>query len=195
MDTSSDQIPPYFAVGKRVLVRGYEKFGARTIVAHYPDIQGGVKLDQPVDGIYVSWNIEELLPFINTKLDYRRPTCRSPQGQYVSLTCPEIPDPHPAKKDPQWSGVAPLKVEIHLVWFDRMGWYYSIQVEALRFEKGRIASKDGFVIERDFSPCSWTRGNEVGLCALKAEQRAAEICQQVGFVPPPLAPYEIAKQY
>ena len=58
-------VPPQFAVGKKVYVRGHHICGQRTIVRHYPDIDGGVRLDQPVpaNDIYVSWNIDALVPW------------------------------------------------------------------------------------------------------------------------------------
>lgn len=56
-------IPPEFAVGKKVYVRGHKREGSRTIASHYPNIEGGVRLDEPVDGIFRSWNIEELVPW------------------------------------------------------------------------------------------------------------------------------------
>jgi len=54
-------IPPEFAVGRQVLVRGHEREGVRTITTHYSDIDGGVRLDQPIDGIFRSWNIDALI--------------------------------------------------------------------------------------------------------------------------------------
>lgn len=54
-------LPPEYAIGKQVLVRGYEHEGLRTITTHYSDIEGGLRLDQPVDGIFRSWNIDSLI--------------------------------------------------------------------------------------------------------------------------------------
>ena len=56
-------IPPRFAVGQKVWVRGHHREGPRTIVRHYDNIDGGVRLDEPVDGIFVSWNIDALVPW------------------------------------------------------------------------------------------------------------------------------------
>lgn len=55
-------IPSAFAVGKKVLVKGHTKEGLRTIAAHYADIEGGVRLDESIDGIFRSWNIDALIP-------------------------------------------------------------------------------------------------------------------------------------
>jgi hypothetical protein len=49
-------------IGKRVRVDGYYKEGIRKIRGlmgqrTYP---GGVTLDRPIDGIFVSWNVDEL---------------------------------------------------------------------------------------------------------------------------------------
>lgn len=65
MTREVNPIPPQFAVGKQVYVRGHHISGPRTIVRHYANIDGGVRLDQPVpaNDIFVSWNIEELVPW------------------------------------------------------------------------------------------------------------------------------------
>lgn len=57
-------IPPEFDIGKQVYVKGHEDSGKRTIVQHYPSIDGGVRLNAPVPtgDIFVSWNIDALIP-------------------------------------------------------------------------------------------------------------------------------------
>lgn len=49
-----------FRPGTRVEVRRHLKAGARTVVRVYTDIDGGRRLDQPVDG-FASWNVSDLM--------------------------------------------------------------------------------------------------------------------------------------
>lgn len=48
-----------FKAGVRVVVKGYEREGVRTVERVYLDIDGGRRLDKPVDG-FVSWNVAHL---------------------------------------------------------------------------------------------------------------------------------------
>jgi hypothetical protein len=47
-------------VGDTVLVAGYTRYGVRRIDALLTTIVGGVRLDQPIDGLR-SWNEDELI--------------------------------------------------------------------------------------------------------------------------------------
>ena len=48
-----------FKPGMRVVVKAYPRAGVRRVDLIYTDIDGGRRLDQPVDG-YVSWNVCDL---------------------------------------------------------------------------------------------------------------------------------------
>ncbi len=48
-----------FKAGSRVFVKGHERRGPRMVECVYSDIDGGRRLDKPVDG-FVSWNITDL---------------------------------------------------------------------------------------------------------------------------------------
>lgn len=54
---------PQWAVGRQVLVRGHEREGLRTITQHMNQerYDGGVRLHEPIDGIFRSWNIDALI--------------------------------------------------------------------------------------------------------------------------------------
>jgi len=86
-------IPPQFAVGKKVKVKGHLRAGARTIAAHYPNIDGGVRLDEPVDGIFVSWNIDalisedelELTAAYNKALQIQETLAKEVEGHFMPL--------------------------------------------------------------------------------------------------------------
>jgi len=48
-----------FKAGRRVVVKRHEREGVRIVERVYSDIDGGRRLDRPVDG-FVSWNVTDL---------------------------------------------------------------------------------------------------------------------------------------
>jgi hypothetical protein len=61
MDTETPDL--HLRVGDEVLVRGHEREGTRIVKALYNQerMPGGVILDKRVDGLFVSWNEDELI--------------------------------------------------------------------------------------------------------------------------------------
>jgi hypothetical protein len=49
----------WFKPGTRVRVKGHLRAGVRVVDLIYSDIEGGRRLDAPVDG-FVSWNVSDL---------------------------------------------------------------------------------------------------------------------------------------
>lgn len=49
-----------YKAGSRVVVKGFKKEGERLVEMVYSDVDGGRRLDRPVDG-FVSWNVDDLV--------------------------------------------------------------------------------------------------------------------------------------
>lgn len=127
------------------------------------------------------------MPKMRTEVPYQRPSIHSKYGHYY---CGLIWTP---------KNFISCHIKIDLVWFNRMGWYHSVNLEShwdmytddhARCPPGRN------VLEFDHEPgesSMWTSGEMLPLCAKDADTVARQMIEARGLVMPKLPPYVLYK--
>lgn len=123
------------------------------------------------------------VPKMRTSVVPQRPSIHSPHGQYLSKTFWYPP------------GFLSCSLEIHLVWFDRMGWYYIVQMES-HWDVYSVNKKPcppgRKIFEMDFGRREhdyWDGGKLLPFCAEAADTEAKSLIEARGLELPPLRPY------
>lgn len=114
---------------------------------------------------------------MNTKVPYKTPTHRNRYGRYVSRTFIK-----------RHNNEIRVWATIVLVWFDALGWYYVLEIDAVDWRKTRhlercfrkrMASKWGL----------WRTGKELELCAQAAEKAMRQLLKERKVTRARLKPY------
>ncbi len=123
------------------------------------------------------------VPIMRTDTPYKTPSIYRESGQYISQTF--------------WSpkGFISAKLEINLVWFNRLGWYHSLVFEShvdVYTDKKVAKPKDRRVCEIDngtWPSPTWMEGFMLPYCAESADRDAKRLIEARGLVVPNLSPY------
>lgn len=108
---------------------------------------------------------------MNTDVEYKRPSHRTMHGEYRSVT------------HINQNGIVG-HIEISLVWFNGLGWYYAINLQAWGgYDKPKI------ILDHLSSKNMWKHGKDVTLCSQAAEIAAKELCKKHGITAPNFSPY------
>lgn len=110
---------------------------------------------------------------MNTAAPYRRPSHRSSSGLYKSKTTLSEP-----------GYVA--HVTIALVWFNGLGWYFTVSVEGFTF----TGDAPRPLVERVADKRLWPLGKQLAECSFAAEDAASELCRRLGLVAEAFSPFE-----
>lgn len=108
---------------------------------------------------------------MNTAVKYKRPG-RNRYGEYQSLTFIQ-----------QDEIVGHIKIS--LVWFNGLGWYYSVELEGWN---NRV-----IIMEYSKNKDIWKRGKELPLCAQAAEDEARTMCEAHGLIGLNFMPYVLPR--
>jgi hypothetical protein len=135
--------------------------------------------------IYYARHMKGLpVPWMRTSEPYKTPNIYARTGQYISKTF--------------WypRGYMSCMMEIHLVWFNRLGWYHSLQFDSHwdnYTENKRPCPKGRKIFEIDFgrkeTSHHWTQGKMLPFCAASADEEAKYLVEARGLTLPELAPY------
>ena len=113
---------------------------------------------------------------MNTTVPYKRPSHLNRHGIYESITfCNRTKAGYPY-----------VKVRIALVWFNRLGWYYHVELEA-HGEPG----KGQYLVDHSNDHTILSKGPELPLCAEAAEKTATSMLNNRGMGPLEFNPFEL----
>lgn len=113
---------------------------------------------------------------MNTTVEYKRPSHRTMHGEYESKTF--------FNQD----GTAG-NLKISLVWFNGLGWYYAIDLEAWN----DCGATSRVILDYLNSKDMWREGRQLALCAQAAETAAKELCKKHGIAAPNFSPYVLPR--
>lgn len=113
---------------------------------------------------------------MNTTVEYKRPSHRTKHGEYESKTFINQND-------------VVGHITIALVWFNGLGWYYAIDLEAW----GKSIAGRRIILDYLNSKDMWRRGKDLTLCAQAAEKAAEELCKKHGIISLNFSPYVLPR--
>lgn len=114
---------------------------------------------------------------MNTAVEYKRPSHRNRYGQYKSIT------------QFQYNEIVG-NIKIFLVWFNGLGWYYSVELQATWWLGNELQPMKNIL---DFSKNTsmWKLGKQLPLCAQAAEDEARNMLEKYGVAGLNFMPYDI----
>jgi hypothetical protein len=115
---------------------------------------------------------------MNTEVPYKTPSCRNKYGRYRSRTYITPPPP----------GFLLVQIDIHITWFNQLGWYYGVNLALSTL-------KQPCILEFSDDRRTWRKGKELPICAEAAEKDVARLLFKHGISMPKLTPFTLGPNY